>query len=99
MHRLQTESPENANGRAFFDSLDAHSAAKLVQLGIEVRFEPGATVFRPRDESGPFFYIISGSIALETPGAWRAIRVETLHAGDFLGWSALLRSGTRHFQA
>lgn len=99
MQRFSSDSRENGNGKALLKSLDSGAAARLIQLGIEARFDPGAIVFRPHDESGQFYFITAGSIAVEKPGSDRAIRVETLHPGDFLGWSALLGSGTRHFQA
>ncbi|HTA45782.1 MAG TPA: cyclic nucleotide-binding domain-containing protein [Bryobacteraceae bacterium] len=99
MQSVYSDSTESENGKALFKSLDQRTAAKLVQIGIEARFEPGETIFRPHDESGQFYCLICGSIALEKPGAERAIRIETLHGGDFVGWSALLGSGTRHFQA
>lgn len=83
----------------FFNDLEARAAARLIQLGIETRFERGAFLFRPRDESGQFYFVISGDIALEQPGQERTTRIQTLHTGDFLGWSALLGCGTRRFQA
>ncbi len=82
-----------------FKELDSRTAAKMVEMGIEARFAPGEFIFRPHDESGQFYFATAGSIALEQPGTQRAIRIQTLHAGDFLGWSALLGCGTRHFQA
>ncbi len=82
-----------------FNDLDPHAAARLTQLGIEIRFEPGDLIFRPRDDSGQFYFAISGEIALEQPGPERPTRIQTLHAGDFLGWSALLDRGARRFQA
>lgn len=91
--------PENENGKTLFKELDSRTSAKLGQLGIEARIEPGEFLFRPHDESGQFYFVVSGSIAVEKPGTQRDLRIQTLHAGDFLGWSALLGSGTRHFQA
>lgn len=99
MQSVYSDSTESGDGKALFKSLDQRTASRLVQIGIEARFEPGEMIFRPHDESGQFYCLLSGSIALENPGTERAIRIETLHGGDFLGWSALLGSGTRHFQA
>lgn len=83
----------------FFNDLEARAAARLVQMGIETRFDREAMIFRPRDESGQFYFVISGDVALEQVGLERTTRIQTLHAGDFLGWSALLGCGTRRFQA
>ena len=84
---------------ALFREFDSATATKLVRLGIEAGFEPEQLIFREHDDSGQFFYITSGSIALEQSTTDHSIRIQTLHEGDFLGWSALLGSGTRHFQA
>jgi CRP/FNR family transcriptional regulator, cyclic AMP receptor protein len=79
--------------------VDAETARKLAEMGIEASFAPGQLIFHEHDESGQFYFVISGSIALEQPLHPRPIRIQTLHEGDFLGWSAVLGSGTRHFQA
>jgi CRP-like cAMP-binding protein len=92
-------SPGGVNENTLFEEFDSRTATKLVELGIEARFEPGMFVFQERDQSGQFFYITSGSVAIEQPALDHPIRIQTLHEGDFLGWSALLGSGTRHFQA
>jgi CRP/FNR family cyclic AMP-dependent transcriptional regulator len=92
-------SDRNADHRKLFVELDSHTTAKMVDLGIEAWFDPGQIIFRERDQSGQFYLITHGSVALEQPGESRAIRIQTLHEGDFLGWSALLGEGTRHFQA
>ncbi len=99
MQALQRESVENGNARALFKHLDSRTATKLTQLGIEAHLEPGEFLFRANDESGQFYVITSGTIAIEQPGRERDVRIQTLHTGDFLGWSALLGAGTRHFQA
>lgn len=91
--------PGNESGKMLFRELDSRTASKLVELGIEARFEPGQCIFRPHDESGQFYLTTAGSIALEDPGHERPIRIQTLQPGDFLGWSALLGTGTRHFRA
>lgn len=93
------EVPEIVNANTLFHEFDMRTAGKLVEFGIEARFEPGDFIFKERDQSGQFFYITSGSVALEQPAPDHPIRIQTLHEGDFLGWSALLGSGTRHFQA
>jgi CRP/FNR family cyclic AMP-dependent transcriptional regulator len=95
----QAENRDDPCHRNLFDEFDRHTAAKLVEIGIGASFAPGQFIFRERDEAGPFYFITRGSVALEQPGQPRAIRIQTLHEGDFLGWSALLGDGTRHFDA
>jgi len=86
-------------GNKLFQEFDPATATTLVRLGVTAGFEPGEFIFREHDQSGQFYCITSGSVALEQPTRDRSIRIQTLHEGDFLGWSALLGSGTRHFQA
>lgn len=93
------EIPGTTGSNTLFQEFDSDTATKLMRLGIEAGFEPGQFIFREHDQSGQFYYITSGSVALEQPAPERAIRIQTLHDRDFLGWSALLGSGTRHFQA
>jgi CRP-like cAMP-binding protein len=98
MRHPQAEAEFSRNA-ALYREFDWATATKLVRLGIEAGFEPGQLIFREHDHSGQFLYITSGSVALEQPTTDHSIRIQTLHEGDFLGWSALLGSGTRHFQA
>jgi len=84
---------------ALCKEFDPHTAAKLVEFGIEAWFAPGKFLFREHDESGQFYFITLGSVAVEQPCPSRTTRIKTLHEGDFLGWSALLGSGTRRFDA
>jgi CRP/FNR family cyclic AMP-dependent transcriptional regulator len=90
---------EIVDGSTLFKEFDSQTSTKLVRVGIEARFVPGQFIFEEHDQSGQFYYITSGSVALEQPAREHAIRIRTLREGDFLGWSALLGSGTRHFQA
>ena len=94
-----TEISGIVTANTLFKEFDSRTATKLVELGIEAHFDPGKFIFRERDQSGQFFYITSGSVAIEQPAPDHPFRIQTLHEGDFLGWSALLGSGTRHFQA
>src|SRR5436305_11531819 len=84
---------------AVFKELEAHTASKLMDLGIEARFAPGTIIFEEHEASGQFYLITEGAVALEQPVLGRSVRIQTLHVGDFFGWSALLGSGTRHFKA
>ena len=93
-----TESPEMVNGKAFFKEFDVHTAAKLLEIGTEARFEPGTLIFEGHDQEESY-YITSGSVALEQPAPEQPIRVQTFREGGFLGWGEFLGSGTRHLQA
>jgi CRP/FNR family cyclic AMP-dependent transcriptional regulator len=79
--------------------LDPQFVEKLAGMALEAQFRPDQIVFREGDESGFFYLVISGTIALEMMAAGHAIRVQTLHEGDAMGWSALLAGDGKHFQA
>ena len=72
---------------------------KLAALAREVRFDRDHVVFREGDESAEFYLIVTGLVALEIAAPGHTFRVQTLFAGDELGWSALLMGRGKHFQA
>jgi CRP/FNR family cyclic AMP-dependent transcriptional regulator len=84
--------------KTWFQEFDPATAGKLEELGIEAWFDPGMIIFQEGDQSGQFYVITAGSVALEQPGPDRAVRIQTLHPGEFFGWSAFLGSGRRHFR-
>ncbi len=55
-----------------------------------VRYEAGQYLFREGEEASHVFLVRKGKISLEIHDATRGIIVvETLHAGDVIGWSAI----------
>lgn len=72
---------------------------KLKALAEEVRFAPDAIIFREGEDSPYFYLIVSGRVGLEMLADGRMLRVQTLGAGDELGWSTLLAGSHKHFQA
>ena len=90
---------ETEDVELLFKEFDPQTAKKLVESGIEASFEPGQFIFKEDDRPSQLYLITQGSVALEQPGPPHAIRIQTLHEGHFLGWTALLDSGTRQFQA
>jgi CRP/FNR family cyclic AMP-dependent transcriptional regulator len=79
--------------------LDPRYIEKLVNLALEAYFQPDQIVFREGDLNGTFYLLVSGTIALEMLPYGRAIRVQTLHEGDPMGFSALLENRGKQFQA
>ena len=72
---------------------------KLAALAKPVRFERDHVLFHEGDECNEFYLITSGLIALEVEEPGSTLRVQTLSAGDELGWSALLMASGKYFQA
>lgn len=75
----------------FFAGLESYYTGLLVGCGANVRFQPGAYIFKEGEEANEFYLIRSGRVALEIFGPQhKPIVVETLEEGDILGWSWLL---------
>jgi CRP-like cAMP-binding protein len=72
---------------------------KLAALARGVQFQRDQVVFHEGDECNDFFLIASGLMALEVEEPGSTLRVQTLSAGDELGWSALLMASGKYFQA
>ena len=64
-----------------------------------MRFERDQILFREGDECSEFYLIVTGLVALEIAAPGHMFRVQTLFAGDELGWSALLMGRGKYFQA
>jgi CRP-like cAMP-binding protein len=72
---------------------------KLSALAKEVQFERDHVIFHEGDECHDFYLIVKGRVALEIEAPGHTFRVQTLHEGDELGWSAILMGRGKHFQA
>jgi CRP-like cAMP-binding protein len=66
---------------------------RLFRCGTLLSFQPGAFVFREGEPADRLFLVRSGQIALEQHVAGRGnIQMETLRAGDVLGFSWLFEA-------
>ena len=72
---------------------------KLAALARDVRFDRDQVIFREGDECIGVLPDRDGLIALEIAAPGHTFRVQTLFAGDELGWSALLMGSGKQFQA
>ena len=72
---------------------------KLASLAHDVRFERGQVIFHEGDDWSEFYLIVNGLVSLELVVPGHTFRVQTLFAGDELGWSALLMGSGKQFQA
>jgi len=71
----------------------------LAECGMRADFEAGDKVVEAGEPANGFYLVISGSIDLETLGQRNRSRVQTLGAGDILGWSWLFPPYFWHFNA
>ena len=83
----------------FVEDFDAPHVDTLATMAARVRFNQGQVLFREGDECHDFYLISSGLVALEIVAPEHTFRVQTVGAGDELGWSALLMGRGKHFQA
>ena len=72
----------------------------LADLAIHTRFEAGESIFREGDPANRFYLIQQGKVALESGDGDRgSILIQTIGAGDVLGWSWLFPPYYWHFDA
>jgi len=83
----------------FVEEFQPQHIEKLASMATRVRFERDQVIFREGDECGEFYLIMNGLVALEIAAPDHTLRVQTLAAGDELGWSAILMGRRKHFQA
>jgi CRP-like cAMP-binding protein len=83
-----------------FQSMKPEGLQLIAGCGMNVRFADGAPVFREGDRADSFYVLRHGSVALETFVPARGpVTIETLGAGEILGWSWLFPPYRWHFDA
>ncbi|MGD0385510.1 MAG: cyclic nucleotide-binding domain-containing protein [Solirubrobacteraceae bacterium] len=84
----------------FFAGLRPETIDLVAGCGSNVQFEPGALIFREGEQADAFYLLRHGSIAIEAyaPNSGPLV-IETLEAGDVLGWSWLFEPHRWHFDA
>ncbi len=72
----------------------------LCACAMKTTFAAGEIVFREEDAANRFYVILSGTVALEAQqDSGDLIRIQTLGAGDVLGWSWMFPPYRWHFDA
>ncbi|WP_029008297.1 cyclic nucleotide-binding domain-containing protein [Azospirillum halopraeferens] len=75
----------------FFREFDAEALALMAGCARNERFEAGQVILRAGDAADRFYILRHGDVAVEVAIPGRGRRpLETLHAGDILGWSWLV---------
>ncbi len=62
-------------------------------------YEANQTLFKTKEKADTFYILREGQIALSIPHPHHAIAIQTLHAGDVLGWSWFVEPYRWHFDA
>jgi CRP-like cAMP-binding protein len=82
------------------EGLELEHIRTLAGCAGNVTFNAGDYIFRAGASSNDFYVLRDGKVALEidTPGRG-ALIVQTLRAGDLLGWSAMVPPFKKQFDA
>ena len=84
----------------FFTGLTDNELELIAGCGRNVHFEAGETILRQGDPADTFYVIRHGSVAVGNFVPPRGeLVIETLEAGDLLGWSWLFPPYRSHFDA
>lgn len=91
---------EAITNHTFFHGMKSEHLAVLADGARTAQFKTGDVLFREGEPANQFYLIESGKISLEThEPANGTMLVQTLGAGDVLGWSWLFPPFSWHFQA
>lgn len=96
---MRKEIREILGGHPFLKEFQPQHVDKLAELAQNAQFERDQIIFRERDASSFFYLIVSGKVALEVTALGRTLRVQTISDGEALGWSSVLPSEGKYFQA
>jgi CRP/FNR family cyclic AMP-dependent transcriptional regulator len=84
----------------FLAGLNPAQLALLTDCAIPVRFNKGQTILREGEMANRFYLIESGKVVLESgEGFGDPVIIETIGAGDLLGWSWMFPPYVWHFTA
>lgn len=84
----------------FLNGLHLAQLAILADCAMQTSFAAEESVFHEGNLANRFYVILSGRVALESsPDSGEPIRIQTLGAGDVLGWSWLFPPYRWHFDA
>lgn len=82
----------------FFQGLESDALRLLAGCGSNAQFERDQYLFREDEPANTFYVLREGAVALETTGAQHGtLTVETIEAGEVLGWSWLFPPYRWHF--
>jgi CRP/FNR family transcriptional regulator, cyclic AMP receptor protein len=83
---------------AFVRGLSTEQVDILAAHATAVTFEENDIVLTDGQRSSGFYFLVSGSVAIELRGVRYAVCVQALSPGDVFGWSALLDDQDTLFQ-
>ena len=75
---------------AFVQGLSDEQVSSIASVARPVTFDENQIILADRETSSAFYFLISGSVAIELRGARYVVQVQALGPGQVFGWSALL---------
>ncbi len=91
---------ESLHKHPFLNNMNEELLKTLTSCASNVVFNEGTYLFREGQDAKTFYLLRSGRVALEIGGGERGqIRVQTVGAGEVLGWSWLISPYRWHFDA
>ena len=88
------------SGHPFFRGLDAQYMELIAACAVNVRFRADHYLFHEGEQATHFYLIREGKVALETIAVpHKPVVIETIEAGEVLGWSWLFPPYRWHFNA
>jgi CRP/FNR family cyclic AMP-dependent transcriptional regulator len=91
---------EYLSSQEFFSGLSQESIGFLASCASEQVIESGEVLFRQSDRAHHFYLIRNGTISIEVPAiTGPTLKVQSLGAGQILGWSWLIPPYKWNFQA
>ncbi|HSD00828.1 MAG TPA: cyclic nucleotide-binding domain-containing protein [Gaiellales bacterium] len=83
-----------------FEGLSPDQLETIAGCGTNVQFAEGELLFKDRDPAECFYVLRHGNVALETFVPTRgSVVIETIEAGEVVGWSWLFAPYRWHFDA
>ena len=84
----------------FLVGMNRKHLALLSDCAINAHFDEGEVVLREAEQANRFYLIESGRVILESGKAYgEPVIIDTIGAGDLLGWSWMFSPYTWHFTA
>lgn len=85
---------------SFFKGLQPEHIDALIDCAMKVEFKANEVIFREGDPANRFYLILKGEVALEARmGKAAPAHIETVGAGEVVGWSWLVEPYEWHFDA
>lgn len=83
----------------FFKGMKEEHVLRLVRHCVQAEIQEGTLLLKQGDPASTFYLIISGTVTLTHAGLHRNVPIQTLGAGEALGWSWLFPPYAWHFNA